>query len=853
MEKKTQYDPSAFERRLVEKEFLLRLSQDIHVINDLEKALQIVSDSMSELFETDSAAIYLVESKDQIYLAASTPHVDDSYPDEFRFAKTEDHPHIKKVLDSRELLYLPDLNKVKLSDAELLIIQFGDIKSLLYFPFIFDNEVIGLIIFGASARVRKFSEYEVELGRNLADQLSLWIQNAKMRQELIKNNDELKRQIKEKKKVEAELLESKAQLSDALRLSRMGHWSYNIQNDEFIFTDEFYELFHTSAREMGGFKMSSAEYMERFIYPEDQHIIPEEVKLISENRDPNLTRYLEHRIIYTDGGVGYIAVNVRLEFDENGTPSRAVGVNQDITPRRKAEIANKEVTKSLEESEYLFRTFFNLSDEGIFLVTPDGKKFLQINDAFARMHGYQVEEMMEMTLFDLDVNGENTIKFNPQISEQIESGKVVTAEVQHLHKDGHVFSLSVMIQQLEIKNEEYLLCFHQDLTERKLYEQNLLNALEKAKESDRLKSSFLANISHEIRTPLNAILGFSKLLCGSELLEKEKNEYQSIIEFSGKRLLGIISDIIDVSKLDSNQISLNYDSCHLNELISKLIAQYRDVASNKGIDIQMRFELPEDACTIRTDKYRLSQIISNLIDNALKYTNEGSLEIGYRLQEDEVEFFVRDTGIGIDPKYHEMIFGRFMQVDNDFSRAGSGNGLGLSIVLGLVNLLGGRIWVESELSIGSVFRFTIPFQPIDDLKVSDYQSDHLMKNSKEFNILIAEDEDTNFLLLEAFLEPYRCKIYRAKNGEEAVRLFHEHRNTDLVLMDIKMPMLNGIEATKAIRKVDKSVPIIAQTAYSQSDDRDKALQAGCNHYISKPIEEDKLHFILSTIFSKSAN
>ena len=384
-----------------------------------------------------------------------------------------------------------------------------------------------------------------------------------------------------------------------------------------------------------------------------------------------------------------------------------------------------------------------------------------------------------------------------------------------------------------------------DITDKKKAETELIKAKEKAEESDHLKSAFLANMSHEIRTPMNSILGFANLLKKENLTIDKKKRYLGLIESGGNRLLNIISDIVDISKIDANQIALNYAATDLNKLIDDLKNQFTIDKSNKGCEVISKKGLEDAESIISIDETRLSQILSNLLENALKFTTKGNITFGYTKEDEMLQFFVRDEGIGIDIKDQKTIFERFSQVDNDYSRSGSGTGLGLVIVKSLTELLKGEVWVESEKGKFATFYFTIPYQP---LKIKMNSSNHInlrLKKNEDVSILIAEDESSNFTYLEALFEDYEYNIIHAKNGQEAVDIILNNKNIDLVLMDIKMPVINGYEATVKIRKVNKNIPIIALTAYAMEADEQKALESGCTSYLAKPISEQELSKVMN--------
>ena len=383
--------------------------------------------------------------------------------------------------------------------------------------------------------------------------------------------------------------------------------------------------------------------------------------------------------------------------------------------------------------------------------------------------------------------------------------------------------------------------------------EELLKAKEKAEESDRLKSAFLANMSHEVRTPLNAILGFSNLLRKQNLSKEKKEEIIKHINDGCNRLLIIISDIIDVSKIDSNQLSITYNECNLNSLINSLQNQFSVSNINKKINIRAKTSLDDKDSNICTDETRLNQILSNLIENALKFTKEGAIEFGYDIKANIIQFYVKDTGIGIKPEHHKLIFERFRQVDDNYSGSGTGTGLGLSIVKGLLDLFKGEIWVESEINKGTTFYFTIPYSPAEqEANNKIFENDFEFEKGDGVTILIVEDELLNFFYLKVLLENYNYNIIHAKNGQEAVEIVNSNSSIDLVLMDTRMPTMNGLEATEKIRETNKSIPIIAQTAYVMAEDKMKAKKAGCNDYLSKPISVEMLADIIKKHIKKGA-
>ncbi len=404
-------------------------------------------------------------------------------------------------------------------------------------------------------------------------------------------------------------------------------------------------------------------------------------------------------------------------------------------------------------------------------------------------------------------------------------------------------------------------CFGSNITMRKKEEQELLKAKEKAEESDRLKSAFLANMSHEIRTPMNGIIGFTELLSTPGLDEKQHSRYVNIIRKSGNRMLNIISEIIDISKIESGQMQFQSTKFNVNDLINHTYGIQKLEANSKGLELFCTCGLSDDDAQIVTDRDKLDSIISNLVKNAIKYTDKGKIEFGYQLKGQEndhvLEFFVKDTGIGIPMERQQAIFERFIQADIEDVQARQGAGLGLSISKSFVELMGGKIWLESTEDVGSSFFFTIPYFNVKSTDISSNTENDSMRNNtsdeseiKGLKILLVEDDEPSEMLLTIELKSYTREIIVARNGIDAVELCKNNPDIDLILMDIRIPLMNGYEATQKIRSFNSEVIIIAQTAYGLVGDREKALEAGCNNYISKPINAKELIRLVESYFVK---
>jgi len=405
---------------------------------------------------------------------------------------------------------------------------------------------------------------------------------------------------------------------------------------------------------------------------------------------------------------------------------------------------------------------------------------------------------------------------------------------------------------------------------RKNIEQDLILAKEHAEESDRLKSAFLANMSHEIRTPMNGILGFAELLKEPDLTGEQQQDYIRIIEQSGARMLNIINDIVDISKIESGGMKVNITETNINEQLNFIYTFFQPEVDEKEIEFSNKTTLTSNEGILKTDREKVYAVLINLVKNAIKYTQKGSIEFGVSTSSttgpasepgsieqsrnvELLQFFVKDTGIGIPKNRHEAIFERFIQADIVDKMARQGAGLGLAISKAYVEMLGGKIWVESEEGKGSTFYFTIPYLTgLKDEIITGYEVMAPIEESqmKKLKILIAEDDEASSQLISMVTRKFGGEIITVQSGTEAVRACFENPDIDLVLMDIQMPEMDGYEATRQIREFNKNVIIIAQTAYALSGDKEKAIEAGCNDYISKPIKLNTLKELINNYFNK---
>ncbi len=427
-------------------------------------------------------------------------------------------------------------------------------------------------------------------------------------------------------------------------------------------------------------------------------------------------------------------------------------------------------------------------------------------------------------------------------------------EIDIIKGNGEIGVGEITTTKTQWENKPAWLVLINDITEHKELEDKLTRAKEKAQESDRLKSTFLSNMSHEIRTPMTAILGFLDFIEAEEDPERRK-EYTDIIRTSGSHLLNLINDIIDISKIEAGQLRIKMADCHIDKLFLEL---YEFFSTNikiiaEKVSLEMDIPVNQKELIVRTDKSRLNQVLINLIGNALKFTDTGYIRFGYRRNAKALEFFVEDTGIGIPRDRLDMVFERFKQVEATKTSINSGTGLGLAISKSIVELLGGEIWLKSIFGAGSTFYFTIPLEEIQTGPGQELLDESLDSNPiTDFTnkmALIAEDIEINYKILDGILKKKGIQTVWAKNGKEAVELCRNSK-FDLVLMDIRMPQMDGLEATSLIRKFNKTLPIIAQTAYALENEKDKCFEVGCNDYISKPINSKQLLNLINKYLAK---
>ncbi|MFB9272892.1 GAF domain-containing protein [Lutibacter litoralis] len=703
-------------------------------------------------------------------------------------------------------------------------------------------------------------------------------------------------------------------LDETGRLAKIGGWELNVETMTSYYSGETKKIYGLSLDDkppkgIDGIKFYPIQAQKKIfqlVRDAMENGIPYDVEL------PFINKKGQHLWVRTIG----------TAEKNDGKVTRLYGTIQDITEKKKNERKLKTAKEKAEENEQKLKfqkeeiEFNNARLESLLRVTQLSTNSIQelldyalheaielTNSKIGYIYFYdennkqfslntwsrdvmkECEVMNPQTIYDLDSTGcwgEAVRQKKPIVINDYQAENPLKKGTPHGHVklskfmtipvifDGQIVAVSGVgnkptdYDNSDIRQLTLLMDNVWKISERLSLQENLKLAKEKAEESDKLKSAFLANMSHEIRTPMNGILGFSELLKTPHLSDEEQQKYIRVIEKSGNRMLNIINDIVDISKIEAGLMDVNLNESNINEQIEYIYTFFKPEAEGKGMQIFFKNGLPTKQATIKTDREKVFAILTNLIKNAIKYSDEGSIEFGYVLKtggevaelskKAELEFFIKDTGIGVPKDRQAAIFERFIQADVKDKMARQGAGLGLSITKAYVEILGGKIWLESEDGVGSTFYFTLPYtnelevkSNIKDIKIT-YDMVNQVKNLK---ILIAEDDEVSSELLSTIVGEFSNKILIAKNGNEAVEICRNNPDIDVILMDIQMPEINGYEATRQIRQFNKKVIIIAQTAFGLAGDREKSLDAGCNDYITKPIKNYKLLTSLQKNFTLS--
>jgi PAS domain S-box-containing protein len=639
-------------------------------------------------------------------------------------------------------------------------------------------------------------------------------------------NDVTKRnQAEEKLKRSEEKYKRENQiLEESQSIAKLGGWELDLTTGQLYWTAETYRIHDTSPEEFNPTVDAGVGYF-----------LPESKAIISDALEAAMTKgegydlYLE--TCTTKGRKIHVRTTCSVTM-QDGNPVKLGGIFQDITEQMKTQNEIEAFNSRLSiatKSANIGIWEFGVMDSSLIWDEQTYAIFGVSSDNFIATY-----ESLKSTMHPEDVQ-----KSVYKIEDAIAHKNTFEMEFRVIWPDKSVHHVGAYANIIRDNSGRAikLVGANYDLTERKQKEIELIKAKEKAEENDRLKSAFMANMRHEIRNPLNAIMGFSKQLAAPNTSEIQRAEYSSIVINSSHQLLSIIDDITAISLLETKQEHVNKSEVNLNDLLSELEMQFIPQAKSRNLRFVLSKPLPNEKSIIATDKSKLTRIITNFLTNALKFTHEGFVEFGYVIKKEDLVLFVKDTGIGVAPNHLEKIFMSFKQADDGISRKYGGTGLGLSISKGLTEMLGGKIWIESELNKGSTFYVSLPF---DQVNYSISQSSAANSTKLKSTILIAEDQQINFLYLKLLLlKKFNCDILHALDGEKAVELYKNNPNISLVLMDINMPIMDGFDAGIIIKGINPELPIIAQTGYD-IERHEKYSSTIFNDYVSKPIDENVL-------------
>lgn len=525
-----------------------------------------------------------------------------------------------------------------------------------------------------------------------------------------------------------------------------------------------------------------------------------------------------------------LTTKVPLKNDKNEIIG-LVGIGRDITKLREQESQRRLFQQTIEQSPLSV------------MITNKHGKIKYINAGFSKITGYTKDEVTGKTPKILQ-SGKHDRSFYSQLWKTIKAGKNWHGELQNKKKDGTFYWESAVIAPvMDEKNEiSHFVSVNEDITEKKQMIKDLEIAKDKAEESDKLKSLFLANMSHEIRTPLNGILGFSNVICNGAVEEQDKLKYYgTIIDNCGQRLVTVIDDIIDISMIQSNQLKIERETFKLNELLQEIFVLYKSQKAEQLSNLSFKVKLCENQKhqQLYSDKNRLFQVLKNLLDNAFKFTNEGHINFGcLESNDEELILFVEDTGIGIEKSKSKVIFESFRQAEEGNSRKYDGSGLGLAITSGILERLGGKVWIQSEVGKGSTFFVSVPREAKHVTKAIHSEnrvSEPVNGNGhSKKRILSFEDDNASVEYLKSVANSMGCEIVNFMQAGDGIE-FLKKNPVDLILMDVQLPQMNGYEATRQIKNEFPDIPVIIQTAYVMKGDKEKALEAGCDDYLAKPV------------------
>lgn len=622
------------------------------------------------------------------------------------------------------------------------------------------------------------------------------------------------------------LRESEERLRDILFSTADWVWEVD-ENGLFIYSSQQgLELLNATNDEIIGKSLFD------FMPKEEAKKVSAIFKKLIKNREP--IKDLEYWNIDKNGEMICLLTNGVPIINEKGEFKGYRGVDKNITERKVAENA-------LRQSEAELNYAQEIGKMGSWHHHLPTKKHMWSKNMFRMLGLDMMDTNIAFLVYLNHIHPEDRPLIDLYLQKILQTRDGASFEMRYMMDNGKMIWLHNNIRPTFEKEE--LTELHgviTDITEKKNTELDLIKAKESAEASDRLKTAFMNNISHEIRTPLNGILGFTEVLADPTLASRDKDIYAAMLYNSSERLINTVTNFLDISLLTSGNQRVVKKEMNLTLLLRQVMEKFKNLSAQKNLALSLELPFGENDMIIISDKDLLEKILTQLTDNAVKFTSRGSVTLGCRINENELLFFVRDTGVGIHEQSRQQIFDYFMQENTASNRGYEGSGLGLTIARGFIGLLGGKIWMESKKGQGSTFYFSIPLEQVVKAKSQKRGGRTDGSDKQKQMILIAEDDDTNFFYISILLKNDSLALLHAHNGIEAVELCKEHPETELVLMDLKMPEMDGFEATRQIKSIRENLPIIAVSAYSGSEEQQKAFEAGCDEFITKPIKKEQL-------------
>ncbi len=787
MKNQTKNSNTKLQFEKLDTKLLLKATQELSAEIFKENLFAKILNLSTELL-TATKAILLLYKDNSIKIRAikneiiHEPIIVDSMP--YENSKDLSHKVIESVIKSNTFIILNNAQS-KESLAYTNYFKHNNVKSLLCYPIIYQKNLLGILYLENNVIDEVFSSIKPEIMEILMDQISISLKNAifysEMEKRLTDRNHEIEQQVEENAVQTEHLKLINRDLEEKnVKINQQKREIQEQSRQLEIKNQELEKLFISTQKTDNSIVIANANG---------------EIEWVNEGFNRmygySLPEFIEEK------GLTLISASSYPQIEET--------INEIIRTKKSISYNTRGNNKS-NNSIWMRTTVTPIIDE-------EG-------------------EIYKLVAIDSDITKlkeaeEEIVKQKEEIEAQMDFANEQKRQIQQ--------------QNIELENHQIHL---EKIVERRTAQLKI--AKEKAEESDRLKSSFLANMSHEIRTPMNAIVGFSELISDVETDQDQRKELVSHLNSNCNSLLHLIDDIIDIARIEAGQLRIFKQDCFVNQTIIELYESFSetDLKQIKNVELIVEMENIDENLSIFTDPYRFRQVMNNLIGNAIKFTDQGYIKFGYHISpkgfENYIRFFVKDTGIGLNTKEQKEIFEQFRKIDSEANnKLYRGAGLGLAISKNLINELGGEIWITSESGTGSTFYFTLPYIKTNK-KYKQLEPVNKNYNWENKTILIAEDEKSNIEMIKLVLQKTNVNIIHVQNGKDAIKKCKELKEIDLILLDIKMPKLNGLDATREIRKFNKKIPIIAFTAYAMPADQQKARKAGCTDFIAKPIKKDKL-------------